>query len=291
MSRHRQWSLWLLPLTFYLGIGSSPCRAAGLSEIVQRATAALHADWASDPLYACIERDEVQKGDKLNSKSFEVVMIDGSDYHLLLAVDDQPLPPDRQRAELIKLKKEVERRKNESPSARRARIDAWKKKRDENGELLLDFPTALTFQLVGEETRSGHSAYVLAANPKPGVVPSTRAAKVLAGMQGKAWVEKGTLHPMLVECTVVTPVPVYGALASVLPGTQIEIKMTPVSDSVWLIDEVSMRLNVSKLHMFKSTTVTRSTYTKYRPNSSVLEELLSKAGQEEMASEVSPAFR
>jgi hypothetical protein len=99
-------------------------------------------------------------------------------------------------------------------------------------------------------------------------------------MQGKAWVEKDSLHPMLVECTVVTPVPVYGALASVLPGTEIEIKMTPVADSVWLIDEVSMRLNVSKLRMFKSTTVTRSTYTQYRPNSSVVEELLSKAGQE-----------
>jgi len=41
-----------------------------------------------------------------------------------------------------------------------------------------------------------------------------------------------------------------------------------------------MRLSVSKLHMFKSTQVTRSTYTNYRPNSSVVEELLSKATQE-----------
>ncbi len=85
---------------------------------------------------------------------------------------------------------------------------------------------------------------------------------------------------MLVECIVVTPVPVYGALASVLPGTEIEIKMTPVTDSVWLIDEVSTKLNISKLHMFKSTAVTRSTYTQYRLNSTVVEELLSKAAQE-----------
>ncbi len=280
MSTYSRQSAWLLLLVCYFGIEGNPSRAAGLSEIVQGATAALNADWASDPLYACVERDEVQKGDKLTSKTFEVVMIDGSDYHIPLAVDDQPLPPDRQKSELIKLKKEVERRKNESPSARSARINAWKKKRDENGELLLDFPTSLTFQLLGEETRSGHSAYVLAANPKPGIVPATRAAKVLSGMQGKAWVEKDSLHPILVECTVVTPVPVFGPLASVLPGTEIEIKMTPVSDSVWLIDEVSMRLNVSKLRLFKSTTVTRSTYTQYRPNSSVVEELLSKAGPE-----------
>jgi len=280
MFTNRRGGAWLLLLACYFGTEPNLCRALNLSEIVQRATAALNSDWASDPLYACVERDEVQKGDKLTSKTFEVVMIDGSEYHLPLSVDDQPLPPDREKAELIKLKKEVERRQSESPSARRARINAWKKKRDENGELLLDFPTALTFELVGEETRSGHPAYVLSATPAHGVVPATRAAKVLAGMQGKAWVEKDTLHPILVECTVVTPVPVFGPLASVLPGTEIEIKMTPVSDSVWLIDEVSMRLSVAKLRMFKSTTVTRSTYTQYRPNSSVVEELLSKAGQE-----------
>src|SRR5258708_28770296 len=196
MSTYSRQSAWLLLLVCYVGIEGNPSRAAGLSEIVQGATAALNADWASDPLYACVERDEVQKGDKLTSKTFEVVMIDGSDYHIPLAVDDQPLPPDRQKSELIKLKKEVERRKNESPSARSARINAWKKKRDENGELLLDFPTSLTFQLLGEETRSGHSAYVPASNPKPGIVPATHAAKVLSGIQGKAWVENTSMQPI-----------------------------------------------------------------------------------------------
>jgi hypothetical protein len=227
-----------------------------------------------------VERDEVQKGEKLTSKTFEVIMIDGSDYHLALAVNDQPLSPDRQKAELIKLKNEVQRRKSESLSARRARTNAWKRQRDENGELLLDFPTALTFQLLGEETKNGHSAYVLSATPASRIVPTTRAAKVLSGMQGKVWIDKDTLHPMLVECTMVTPVPVYGALASLLPGTQIEIGMSPVTGSIWLIDEVSTRLNVSKLHMFKSTAVTRSTYTQHRLNSSVVEELLLKADRE-----------
>jgi len=280
MLRSWQSLLWLALIACYFGIAGNPCRAAEVSEIVQRATAALNSDWASDPLYACVERDEVQKGEKVTSKTFEVVMIDGSDYYFPLAVNDQPLSPDRQTEELTKLKNEVRRRKSESPSARRARINAWKKKRDENGELLLDFPTVLTFRLLGEEAKNGHSAYVLSATPMPGIVPTTRAAKVLSGVKGKAWVEKDTLHPMLVECTVVTPVPVYGALASVLPGTEIEIKMTPVTDSTWLIDEVSTKLNVSKLHWFKSTAVMRSTYTQYRPNSSVVEELLARAEQE-----------
>ncbi len=126
----------------------------------------------------------------------------------------------------------------------------------------------------------GREAYVFSAAPKPGVVPATRAAKVLTGIEGKAWVDKDTMHPIRVECRVIRPVPVYGALASVLPGTDIEIGMTNVADSTWLIDTISMKLKVAKLRVFKSTDVTRYTYTDYGPNASALEKLLSDAGHE-----------
>ena len=278
---HRRLSaLWPALIACYFAGGPYPCRAVDASEIVQRATEALKSDWAADPSYAFREKDEVQKGDKLTSKAFEVVMIDGSDYRLPLAIDDQPLSPAHRKAELNKLKNEVQRRESQSPPERRSRIAAWEKQRDENGELLLDFPTSLTFQLLGEEMKDGHEAYVFSATPKPGVVATTRAAKVLTGIQGKAWVEKETLHPIRVECSVIRPVPVYGALASVLPGTDIDIGMTQVADSTWLIDRVSMKLKVVKVRVFKSTAVTRYTYTDYRLNASALDDLLSEARHE-----------
>jgi hypothetical protein len=267
-------------LACYLGIGAVGLAAADLNEIVQRATAALTADWAADPTYSSVQRDETQNGKEVTSKTFQVVMIDGSDYRLPLAENDQPLPPDRQKAEVAKLRSEVQRRQNEGASARQARIEEWKKRRDEEGELLLDFNDALTFQFLREETKDGHAAYVLAGTPKKGLKPATRSAKVLAGIKGTAWVEKDQMHPMRVECLVVSPVPVFGPLAHVLPGTRIEIEMTPVSESTWLIDEVIMQLHVSKLGLFKSTQMTRSTYKQYRPNSEVLEELLAGDGPE-----------
>jgi hypothetical protein len=272
----RQRAYWAFAAAF-LFMGAVSSRAADPNEIVQRATATLRSDWAADPSYACIEKDEVQKGNKLTSKTFEVVMIDGSDYRLPLAVDGQPVSPARRKAELIKLKDEAERRRTESSSARCSRIAAWKKQRDENGELLLDFPTSLTFQLKGETLKDGHAAYIFSGTPKPGVVATTRAAKVLTGMQGTAWVDKDSLHPMRVECSVIRPVPVYGALASVLPGTDIEITMTKVSDSTWLIDLVSLKLKIAKILLFKSEVLTRYTYSNYRPNDSVLQELLKEA--------------
>jgi hypothetical protein len=263
-----------LSLSAFLWGGAG--RAADLQEIVARATAAINSDWANDPKYACVEKDETRKNGKVTSKTFQVVMIDGSEYHLQLAVDDQPLSADQQKAELAKMKEEIQRRKNERPSAREHRIEEWKKQHDESGELLLDFPKSFDFQLIREEVKNGHPAYVLAAKPKPGIVPTTRAQKVLAGMVGTAWVDKATLHPIHVECNVTRAVPVYGVLASVLPGTHIDIDMTPVSDSVWLIDEVAMNLNVAKLHLFKSSEATRNTYTQYRPNAVELEDLLAE---------------
>lgn len=254
------------------------CHAADLQEILKRGTAAIQSDWAADPLYACVERDETHKDSKITSKTSEIVMIEGSDYSMPLAVDDQPLSPERQKAELIKLRDEVQKRKRESPSERERRIAAFKKQRDENGELLLGFPQAFIFQVTGEDTKNGYSAYVLSAAPKARTGSVTRAQKVLSGMEGTAWIEKNGSHAISVDVHVVRPVPVFGMLATVLPGTEIEFGMAPVTDSVWLVNEVSMNLEVSKLHMFKSAQMTRTTYTQYRLNSQVLEELLAKAG-------------
>jgi len=243
---------------------------ADLKEIVQRATAAINSDWANDPKYACVEKDQATKGGKTTDSAFQVVMLDGSEYHIDLPVDQ---------AGLAKLRDEAARRKNESAAARQKRIDEWKKHHDEDGEFLLDFAKVFDFDLLREEVREGRTAYVLAAKPKPGFVPTTRAAKVLTGMTGTAWIDKATLHPLHVECHVIRPVPVFGPLASVLPGTQIDIGMTRVSDDVWLIDDVEMKLAVAKMHFLKSNEATRSTYTQYAPNQTLLQELLGKAGK------------
>jgi len=265
---------------FGLAYGQSDSRAdqidchANTENIVRCATIALKQDWAADPLFGYIEKDEVQRGEKLTSKSYAVVMLDGSEYRMPIAIDDHPLSPERRNIELSKLKRELERRRNESASARQSRLQSWRKQHDDSGELLLDFPGVLTFALVGEEIKDGHDSYLLAAKPRAGVVPTTRAQKVLTGIQGKVWVDKVGMHPFRIECSVVKAVPVYGVLASVLPGTEIDITMTPVADSIWLIDLVAMKLKVEKLHMLKSTQVTRSVYTEYKPNADVVEQLL-----------------
>ena len=269
-------------LTFLLFYGISqgiPCPAADLQEIVRRGTATLQSDWAADPDYAYVERDEVQKNENTTVKTSRVVYIAGSDYYLPLAIDDQPLSPDREKSELEKLKSEVQRRNAESPEARQRRIANFKKQRDEDAALVLDFPNAFTFELLREETMNGHPAYVLSGTPRKRTGPLSNAAKVLSGMRGTVWLDKDGFHAIRVACDVIAPVPIYGILARVLPGTHVEFGMAPVTDSTWLIGEFSMTLTVSKFLFFKSTQITRSTYSEYRLNGPMLDELLSKAGE------------
>ncbi len=253
--------------------------AADLQEIVRRGTAEIDADWAADSDYSYVERDEVQKDGKTTSKTYRVVTIDGSDYNLPLAVNDEPLPADREKAELEKFRNEIRRRNGESPSARRQRVEKFKKQRDENGALLLEFPKTFTFEVLREETKLGHLAYVLSATPKKRTGPMSRAVKVLAGMEGTLWIDRDTFHTIRGECTAMNPVSVYGILARVLPGTHIALDLAPVTESVWLVRELSMELKVSKLHLFNSTQVTRSTFSDYRLNGPAIDELVSKATQ------------
>jgi hypothetical protein len=271
----RHIAAWFCLAFSYAGVLTPLCRATDLQEIVGRGTATLQSDWAADPDYAYVERDEVQKNDKVTSKTSQVVYIAGSDYYLPLAVNDQPLPSDREKAELEKLKNEVRRRNAESPEARRQRIEKYRKKREENEALVLDFPNAFTFELVREETMNGYPAYVLSGTPKKRPGAASLAAKVLSGMRGMVWIDKENFHAIRVECDVMNPVPIYGVLARVLPGTHIEFGMVPVTNSTWLINGLAMKLRVSKL-LFKSMEVTSSTYSDYRLNDLVVTELLSK---------------
>jgi hypothetical protein len=269
MSGHQHLAVWFGFVCF----GTLSCGAADLEEIIRRGSATLRSDWAADKDYAYVERDEVQRHEKATSKTSQIVYLDGSDYSVPIAVDDQPLAPDREKAEVEKLKNEARRRSTESPEARQERIRKYRKERDENEALVLDFPSAFNFELLREEEMNGHPAYVLSGTPKKRPGPLSLAAKVLSGMRGTVWIDKENLHAIRAECEVVNPVPIYGILAKVLRGTHIEFEMAPVTDSIWLISELSLNLKVSKV-FFKSTQITRSTYSAYRLNSLMLDELL-----------------
>jgi hypothetical protein len=240
-----------------------------VQDIVRRAASAMQADWAAAPGFSFIQRDATITKGITTSKTQQVFMIEGSDYYMPIAINDQPVTPDQQKLELKGLREEVERRSRESPEQAEKRSEQYRKTREQNGILIEEFTNAFHFTLAGEETVSGHACYVLEAKPKQGYQPPNRTAKVLTGMQGRLWVDQASFHAVKAEADVLKPVSIFGLFARVLPGTKMELEMTPVTDSIWQVSRFAVKMRLS-IFWRKSSRETESTFSGYRPASAAL---------------------
>src|SRR6185312_7059006 len=169
----------------------------------------------------------VTQSGKTTIATNRVLMIDGSDYYMPVAMNDQPFSTAQEAVERRKLYAEIQRRMAETSAARRKRIAKYQEQRQQNGRIIAAFPSAFYFVLLGEDSLGGRAVYVLSARPKPLTGPSTREAKVLAGMSGRMWVAKDSFQIVRAEASVLMPVSILGLFARVLPGTRFEIEIEP----------------------------------------------------------------
>jgi len=97
--------------------------------IIQRSVAANEADWKAAHEYDYVERDQ-QKGG--GTKTSEELMILGSPYEQLVAVNGKPLSPEQQAREQQELETTLVERQKESQHERRERIAKYEKERESN---------------------------------------------------------------------------------------------------------------------------------------------------------------
>ena len=234
-------------------------------EIVQRSLEAMAADWKQAPNYSFSERDIESKHKSAPTvKTYEVLMIDGSPYHELIAVDDKPLSPGERAEEKQKLHQEIERRQHESERERARRVSKYEKEREHDHALMLDMANAFIFQLAGSELVDGHDCWVLDATPKPGYHPPDHNAKVLSGMQGRLWIDKSQYQWARVKAQVVRPVSMYG-FAKVSPGTRFLLEQGPVAGGLWLPTRFSVQVKATALGFFDEDSTDDETYSAYKP--------------------------
>lgn len=242
-----------------------------VEDLIRRANSAMQSDWEAAPGFAFIQRDLTTSRRVMTSKTHQVFMISGSDYYMPIAVNDKTFPVDQQKLELQRLEQEVGRRSRQTPQEAQQRSEQYRKMREQNGILLSEFTKAFDFTFAGEEMKKGHAAYVLQARPRPGYHPPNRTARVLTGMQGRLWIDKDTFHWVKAEAEVLKSVSIFGLFARLLPGTKMELEMTPVTVSVWLISRFAVSTQLSIL-WWKSTKATESSFTGYRPAAEALAE-------------------
>jgi hypothetical protein len=197
------------------------------------------------------------------------MMIEGSTYNKLLAVNGVPLSPDQARNEELKLTREIARRHSEPPDARGKRIARYEQERRQDHELMREMVRAFQFSLAGEETVNGRQCYAIAATPKPGYAPPNRDTKVLTGMRGRMWIDREAFQWVKVHAEVFRPVAFGLFIAHVQPGTEFTLEDAPVQGGIWLPTHFSTRVKASVLGLWSRNSSDDETYSDYRPVSAV----------------------
>lgn len=242
-----------------------------VQEIIRKSVVATQADWKEAPKYAYTERDVTSKKDRAAvTKTYEVTMIEGSQYNRLIAMDDKPLSKEQQQAEDAKYKTEVYKRTHESDRDHQKRIAKYRKERSQDQAMMREMARAFEFKFVAETKYNGRDAYEFEATPKAGYVPPSRDTKILTAMKGTLWVDMETFQWAKVEAQVTRPVMFYG-LAKVGPGTRFEFEQAPVSGNIWLPKHFAIRVNGSALGFINEDSTDDETYSGYKPIADTLQ--------------------
>lgn len=249
-----------------LGAATTPNQA---EEIVRRSVANTNADWSAAPQYDFTERDVVSQGGSRSVKTYRVIMLDGSPYNELIAINGEPLPAAQAAAEKQKLEQETSRRGRESTADSRKRIAEYLRERRQDRELMSEMAKAFDFKLAGEETLDGRRCFVLIATPKTGYQPTSRETQVLKGMRGKMWVDEKAFQWVKVHAEVFRPVNFGLFIARVKPGTEFTLEQKPFQGNLWLPSHFSMNLNARILILSRRST-DDETYTDYHHSSSAI---------------------
>lgn len=250
----------LLLLLLSAAEGTSYLQLPDIATIIRRSVAANEADWNAAPQYNYFERDRMNGG----TKTYHVLMIDGSPYQELMAVNGRPLSAEEQRQEQQNLDQVISRRRSESASDRAQRIAEYERDRRRDHLLMEQLTQAFDFRLLGERRLDHHSVYLLQATPRPGYQPPNTDSEVLTGMQGRLWIDEATYQWVKVEAMVVHPVSIAGFLAQVQPGTRFELEKMPIADGIWLPRHFAEKSNAKILFLFRRHSQEDDSYFNYQ---------------------------
>ncbi|MGO8789036.1 MAG: hypothetical protein ACLQVL_16865 [Terriglobia bacterium] len=230
------------------GLGAPPLSP----QIVQLSIASTEADWKATPHFSYIERDADVKGRVTTSKTYRVCMIDGSPYSRMIAIDDKPLSPAQDARQNEKLRKEIDKRANESSTQRRKRLVDYQKDRERMLVLVQQMADAFDFRLLGGRRIDDRDVDVFEALPRPEYRPKNREAKMLTGMKGMLWIDKHTYQWVRVDAEAFKPVRMGWFVAEVSPGTRFLLEQKPVGENLWLPAHLNVEVKARILGLKKA---------------------------------------
>ncbi|MBL0157656.1 MAG: hypothetical protein IPP47_11220 [Bryobacterales bacterium] len=228
----------------------------------------LNANRAKD--YTYVQRTETRDRDsggrvvKIESRTFDVIMIGERRFQKLIAKNDKPLSEQESRKAREGLEKAL--RRYESKEGKPPKED------DDERDILQELPDAFLFTLVGPETVDGHAVWVVDAKPKPGYRGKAKRWELLTKFKGRLWIDQKELQWVRVEAETIAPVSFGWVLARLEPGAKLTFQQSRLNSELWLpskaTTELNARLGFKKLR--NDTVVTWQDYRKYRADSRIV---------------------
>lgn len=229
--------------------------------------------------YTYVEREVQDKMDgkgkvqSTETKTYDVLQIYGEQVQRLTEKDDKPLSKKDTNKEEEKIQKIIEKRKNESDSDRKKRLEREEKDREQGRKFVTEVADAYNFKLVGTEQVGGRDAWVIDGEPRPGFVPHMKESKLLSKFHGRVWIDKSDLQlaKMDVECLDTISFGLF--LARFHKGSRLMLEQTRVNDEVWLPAHVTAKIDV-RVALVKGFNVgleqTFRDYKKFRASSKIV---------------------
>jgi len=230
--------------------------------------------------YSYVQHTEQRMLDKdgrvsrVESRTYDVIVIDGEPYEKLIAKDGKPLSESEARKEQEKLDRELARRRAERPDQRSRRLSEQEKRRREGREFAREIPDAFAFRLAGQDTLEGRPVWVIEAQPKPGHKGKAKRADLLSKFRGRLWIDQQDYQWVRVEAETIAPVRFGWILAKLDPGARMTFEQRRVHGEVWLPSQARMRLD-ARLAMVRKlraeVEVTWRDYRKFQADSRITE--------------------
>ncbi|MGO9260082.1 MAG: hypothetical protein ACLQU1_27785 [Bryobacteraceae bacterium] len=217
-------------------------------EIVRRALRIDARNRELERSYTFVQRDEERTLDSAGavkhreSKTWDVIPLQGSQFRRLIQRDDKPLSPkEEQQQEAIRQKREAARKKaaelraRETPVERQKRVEARERARKQRQEEMDEVAEGFDLRLIGEEEIDGAAAWVIEGAPRKGYkFKSGELARFLSRVKGRIWIAKSDYQPVRIDAETTDTISFGAILARIYKGSHIHVEYTHVNGEVWL---------------------------------------------------------
>lgn len=229
--------------------------------------------------YTYVERQEERRLDgkgqvkSTETKTYDVMEIYGEQVQKQIAKDDKPLSAKDAQKEDEKIQKLIDKRKNESESDRKKRLEKEAKEREDERQFVREVADAYNFKFVGIENLQGRDNYVIDGDPKPGYQPVRKEAKILPKTRFRVWIDKDDSQMKKLDVQFIDTVSFGLFIARLHKGSRVVIEQTRVNDEVWLQQHIAVKVD-ARIALLKDldveVDVTDRDYKKFRTDTKIV---------------------